>query len=84
MEEKPLSEVRRDPGYCILLPGGRMYFDKNKRYSWTYVGAALRCMFPGPAQGGVPTRLPLRGYLEDKLIPRFGTDELFLHYGENV
>ena len=80
MGDKPLSEVRKDPGYCILMPGGRIYFDSDGRYRWTRVGATLRTMFPvHPAFQGVPTR-----HLEERLIPRFGADELFLHHGEDV
>ena len=70
--------------YCIMLPGGRLYFE-GKQYSWTRTGAILRTLFPlHPAFQGIPTRLPLRGHLEERLIPRFGADELFLHYSENV
>lgn len=61
-----------------------MYFENGGRYSFTRIGASLRVMFPGPAFMGVPTRLPLRGYMEDRLIPRFGADELFLHHNEDV
>lgn len=72
--------------YGIILPGGRLYFEgKEKVFEFSWVGASLRTMFPThPAYQGVVQRLPLRGHLEDRLIPRFGADELFLHYGEDV
>jgi hypothetical protein len=76
------SKVPAEAGYCIILPGGRMYFEKGGRYGFTWVGAQLRVMFPGPAFMGVPTRLPLRGDLHRRLIPY--SDEPSLHHGEDV
>lgn len=71
-----------DSGWCILLPGGRLFFDKDGRYSFTRVGAALRVMFPGAAFQGIPTRLPLRGNLQARLIPADG--QRHLHGDERV
>lgn len=79
-----LSDERRDPGYCILLPGGRIYFDGNKNFRFSLTGARMRVMFLRATFGGTVQRLPLRGYLEERLIPRFGADELFLHHGEQA
>lgn len=81
---EPLSDTRRDPGYCILLPGGRMYFDKDNNFRFSLVGARMRVMFLRATIGGSVQRLPLRGHLEERLIPRFGADELFLHHGEEA